>query len=54
MDDDKNKKVFLMKLDRRILENIVNGKYDTYEFEKDSKWVKLWDKKRKKNENNFL
>lgn len=37
MDEDKNKKVFAMKLDRRILENIVNQKYDTYEFEKDSK-----------------
>jgi len=30
IDKTKNKKVFIMKLDRRILENMISGKYDTY------------------------
>jgi len=32
IDKSKNKKVFIMKLDRRILENMVEGKYDNYEY----------------------
>jgi hypothetical protein len=32
IDKNKNKKVFIMKLDRRILENIVSGKYDKYDM----------------------
>ena len=33
IDKTKNKKVFIMKLDRRILENMIQGKYDNYDFE---------------------
>ncbi len=27
-----------MKLERRILENIINGKYNDYEFENEHRW----------------
>jgi hypothetical protein len=33
VDKTKNKKVFIMKLDRRILENMIEGKYDNYDME---------------------
>lgn len=38
IDKNKNKKVFIMKLDRRILENIVSGKYDKYDMGDEQKW----------------